>query len=81
MNSKSFLTQCIKAGSVSGAEGWLIKFDYDLYIIKALKWAVPIEYREWREKTSEWWVDAKYSDTLAQLFSNFETFRNQPRLF
>lgn len=75
------LTQCVKAGSEEKTEGYLIKFDYDKDLVEKLKAAIPHIYREWRPETSEWWVSNGFQPVLRQLFGNFDTLANQPRLF
>ena len=65
------LTQCIKGGSAANKPGWLIKFNYNLELVEALKKRVHHTGREWREDSKQWWISEQYEDVLDQLFSNW----------
>ena len=64
------LTYCIKAGSIDGRPGWLLKFPYDKNTVQAIK-TIPYTHREWRPDTVEWWASEDYTETLKDIFPNF----------
>ncbi len=76
------LSQCIRAGSVSGEGGHLIAFEYDEETVELLKKSVPHTHREWRPATKVWWVSVEYEEVLNEMFANFHSLAHlQGRLW
>jgi len=67
------LSQCIKAGSATGEDGYLIAFQYDEQTVELLKRAIPHTHREWRPATKAWWISGEYEEILTEMFANFHS--------
>ena len=71
------LSMCYRGGSLTGKEGYLLRFNYDEKFIEDLKQAIPHTLREWRPEEKLWWVATEYDATLQTLFANFYALVHQ----